>query len=318
MCSSDLKNANSKNVTKNDSVKIEINSGEQIPKNLIPGISDISIIKKDANNVPLYVTANTDKWNSTPSAYKLTDKITKNVEFVIQYERLINGIEYTIEFVDKATGAQLTAPIFGWGSEGQIIKSQMELQTEPKQIANYAYKGAASQEFKLERNGKNIFTYQYLTTLGGTETRTITEYYDGGITYEDSTNIIYQQANVVGRSPSTTSNNPSKNETKPLDTNTDVEEESSIDGNDQDKMNEGDNIEEDNKQESQTDGEVEEKETIIVDEPEAPLSPGIQEKVTVLPIISCIFIGIVIILAIVWFIVRGKKKVEEDSEKESD
>lgn len=233
------------------------------------------------------------------------DHVTRNQEFVIEYGRLVDGIEYTVEFVDNATGVQIADPIFSWGSMG----NPTEYYTA-KSIGNYALTGTASRRIESLSDTDKVLQFRYNSTLTG-ETTTDTTYVttDGGVENitETQQNPIYQtlpaeapvaaQAATGGRGIGGGENT------------TTIEEE----GTALEDTPEGDTSEE-----GVAPGSDENADETTIDEEELPLAPGMDQSVNIAAVIAVMLGGIALILAVVWMIARRRIAVIEDQDHDHD
>ena len=124
------------------------------------------------------------------------ETVSKRSEYVVQYGRLADGVEYTVMFVDAASGEQVALPEIAMGNVGDTVSYTA------KQVPDY--KLDSEQEVSLvlgEDSSRNIITFTYSSDkVSGVEETVRVEYVDGGTTteYHERENIIYNEAAVAG------------------------------------------------------------------------------------------------------------------------
>lgn len=91
---------------KTGSITITVEKEATIPK--IPTVSDITL--KDSS---YYVKAGS--WEPTQVV------VTKSATYVVKYDMLNNGKEYTIRFIDSGTGEEVASPIISMANVGEQI-----------------------------------------------------------------------------------------------------------------------------------------------------------------------------------------------------
>ncbi|MGN0485459.1 MAG: hypothetical protein ACI4HI_18115 [Lachnospiraceae bacterium] len=94
-------------------------------------------------------------------------KLEKNEECVLDYGVLVNPVEYQIQFVDTESKTPLTAPIIGYGNEGDRISYT------PLPIEGYTTQ-EQTETIKLKKNEPNKLIFSYKSTLQAqTETKVV-------------------------------------------------------------------------------------------------------------------------------------------------
>lgn len=91
---------------KTGSITITVEKEATMPK--VPTVSDITL--KDSS---YYVRAGS--WEPTQVA------VTKSATYVVKYDMLNNGKEYTIRFIDSGTGEEVASPIISMANVGEQI-----------------------------------------------------------------------------------------------------------------------------------------------------------------------------------------------------
>lgn len=233
------------------------------------------------------------------------DRVTRNEEFVIEYGRLVDGIEYKVEFVDNATGIQIADPIFSWGSNG----GASEYYTA-KAIANYALVGDTSRRIDTLSDTEKVLQFRYNSTLsGGSSTNTTYQTTDGGVENitETQQNPIYQT--VPAEAPVAAQAATGGRGTGGGEDTTTIEDEGTA--LDETPAEEG-------ADEATTPDSDEDIDETTIEEEELPLAPGMNQPVNIAAVIAVMLGGIALILAIVWMIARRRIAVIEDQENDHD
>ena len=231
--------------------------------------------------------------------------VTRNAEFVIEYGRLVDGLEYKVEFIDNATGVQIADPIFSWGSDGGSTGVYTA-----KSIANYALIGDANRSIEALSDTNNVLQFRYNSTLsGGSSTNTTYQTTDGGVenVTETQQNPIYQtvpaQAPVAAQAATGGQGAGGGDDTTTIDEEgTALEDTPVAEGEDEVVTPESD----------------ESSDETTIEEEELPLAPGMNQPVNIAAVIAVMLGGIALILAVVWMIARRRITVIEDHENDHD
>ena len=234
--------------------------------------------------------------------------ITRNEEYVIQYGRLVDGVEYKVEYVDNATGVPIADPKFAWGNDGAATPA-----TYAKSISNYALASGSPQTLMLDKNAAfNTITFRYNSTLtGGTTTNTTYQTADGGTETINETqqNPIYQA--VPGAAPvaavATTGG------TGGAGTTVIGEEETALEATTPEADTEDEAIQGDTDAAEDT----QDTEEATIEEEEVALAPNANQPVNVAAVAAVMLGGIAVILAVIWIIAR-RRTAGIDDQNDSD
>lgn len=128
-------------------------------------------VQKDANGIIQYQTAGFGDLATVSGA------VTADADYVMQYNVLVDGVQYEVHFVDAASGAEIAPVQYGQAAAGEQL-----LFTAPT-VADYALQGASQQTLTLAQGGTNEIRFAYTSTRTGntiinTETTTNTVYID--------------------------------------------------------------------------------------------------------------------------------------------
>lgn len=118
--------------------------------------------------------------------------ISKNTEYVLDYERLINPVSYTVSFIDRESKEQIAAPKIVYGNAEETIT------VLPVEMADYT-PTESSKTLKLEKGKENTATFEYnYTGHVDTITSTVTKVIPGTTRTETIVNEIEETVIVPG------------------------------------------------------------------------------------------------------------------------
>ncbi len=141
-------------------IPVTVSSLENAALKDIPTASDIAT--QDAT----YVVGTS--W--TPASHA----VTGNATYVVQYNRAVNTVEYTIKYVDATTNQDVSSPIIARGNEGETITGTAAI------VDQYSY-DVESKTMKLtSKASENVMTFYYTSTA--TPSSTVTNVLPGGTT----------------------------------------------------------------------------------------------------------------------------------------
>lgn len=118
--------------------------------------------------------------------------ISKNTEYVLDYERLIDPVSYTVSFIDRESKEQIAAPKIVYGNAEETIT------VLPVEVADYT-PTESSKTLKLEKGKENTATFEYNYT-GHVDmiTSTVTKVIPGTTRTETVVNEIEETVIVPG------------------------------------------------------------------------------------------------------------------------
>ena len=98
------------------------------------------------------------QWNET-----VEETVTKNADYVPQFGRLVDGIEYQVKFLIQGTETSVYPPVFNRGNVGDEL-SFTDLTSIPVSAgAYYILQGAATRPLVLDADSdKNILIFEYV------------------------------------------------------------------------------------------------------------------------------------------------------------
>lgn len=118
--------------------------------------------------------------------------ISKNTEYVLDYERLIDPVSYTVSFIDRESKEQIAAPKIVYGNAEETIT------VLPVEMADYT-PTESSKTLKLEKGKENTATFEYnYTGHVDTITSTVTKVIPGTTRTETVVNEIEETVIVPG------------------------------------------------------------------------------------------------------------------------
>lgn len=139
-------------VTKNGAIKVTVPSGMAAP-------TAPTYIQAQSG----YFVKNSASWGPTGEA------VDRNTDYVVDYGKLVDGVEYTVKYVDSVSGESI-APVYI--AQANIGESRSV--TAPAQIvisggAVYNLTSAGTLELVLDADSsKNVFTFSYTLAPSGT------------------------------------------------------------------------------------------------------------------------------------------------------
>lgn len=119
------------------------------------------------------------------------EKVTKNLDCVVDYGKLVDGVEYRVSYVDSASGASIAPAYAAYANAGES-----RTVTAPEQIvisggSIYNRVGDAQKTLVLSADAsKNVFEFKYTAAPDEENETVITEYVDGGVIYVTETVIV--------------------------------------------------------------------------------------------------------------------------------
>lgn len=118
--------------------------------------------------------------------------ISKNTEYVLDYERLIDPVSYTVSFIDRESKEQIAAPKIVYGNAEETIT------VLPVEMADYT-PTESSKTLKLEKGKENTATFEYnYTGHVDTITSTVTKVIPGTTRTKTVVNEIEETVIVPG------------------------------------------------------------------------------------------------------------------------
>lgn len=271
-------------VTKNGAIKVTVPANEAVPSapNYIQ--SDEGYFVKDAS-----------VWG--PAAGETVDR---NMDFVVDYGKLIDGVEYTIKYVDSASGESIAPVYIGLANAGE-----KRTENAPKQIvisAGTVYQLASGETLEkvLDADStKNVFTFSYKMATRETVEQEIINYVDGDTITSTETNT------------STIDNG-----TTTIPTNTPAAQEQGGGAGGNAEGENGDNttiIDDEQVPLASSDSEEANTDTMVdIADEDVPLAGLEQEhKATMLTVVAGVFAASAVAAAILWLCFKRKKTAEK-------
>lgn len=170
-------------VTKNGAIKVTVPAGAAMPQ------------------APVYIQAETGYFVKDTTIWGPTSQnVDKNMDFVVDYGKLVNGVEYTVEYVDAESGESI-APVRI--AQANIGESRTE--TAPAKIVIsegtvYNLISEATMTKVLDAAAENnVFTFKYKMAPRETVVEEIVNYVEGEtvVVTETVTTVIDNGTTVV-------------------------------------------------------------------------------------------------------------------------
>ena len=110
--------------------------------------------------------------------------VDRNLDFVVDYGKLVDGVEYTVRYVDASTGESIAAPYTAYANIGDEISPVAPATLTTSDNGVYHLQGSASAQLTLSDDaGKNVVEFKYVNDYNpGSEVQEIVNYEDGGVT----------------------------------------------------------------------------------------------------------------------------------------
>lgn len=251
--------------------------------------------------------------------WAISGNVDHNMECVVDYGKLVDPVNYEIEFVDMQSGAQVSAPVLGYGNAGDVIECT------PVGVSNYATTDApVSITLQAGKDNKVTFSYESTSapeTIVQTDVVTTTNVVTTQTTATDNTNTQAQTTNTpaqasqqqdAGQPAGTTTID---DDAVPLGNGTTDEDADQADAEDakdaQEQEDETVEIEEDEVPLNDT---VKEKKSVEIEDEATPLNDGVQQKtkgpvqMILLAMIACLLIAVAVLLVMI----RQKKNANRE------
>lgn len=252
------------------------------------------------------------------------EKVTKNVDYVVDYGRLTDGVEYTVKYVDEESGESIAPFATAYGNIGDTITVTAPAVITTSDAGNYVLTSEAAQELTLTADAaNNVITFKYVYSYDpGTVTEDVTVIIPGDtvVTTETVTTYVDGEAVVV---PGATVIDGGQDADDDADANQDAEQ----DDEDQDAENQDDEDQgavdiEDEDTPLSDGGEGEDAEdtedvTVNIEDEESPL--GILDSdggINTAVIWASVFGVAAFALAIIWLQSRRKKSEVTEEEQQ--
>jgi len=127
--------------TASGNIKIVVPAGSNMPD--VPTAADVNL---GSNAAKYYVSSG---WEPTQA------EVTQNVTYVVSYGAIVNGVEYTVRYVDAATGNDVASPVIAIGNVGDTMSSTA------KTISGYTYDGYNKSMVLTADAASNVLTFNY-------------------------------------------------------------------------------------------------------------------------------------------------------------
>lgn len=153
-------------VTENGAIKLTVRKGAAVP--VAPGAG---YVETEAG----YFVRNASQWGAGAD-----ETVIKNVDYVVDYGKLVNGVEYTVKYVDAVSGTQVAPVAIAYGNAGDTVEISAPAGITISGAARYYLQGAARQEMMLSQDSaKNVLTFTYGAEPSTVEVNEIVEYEEG-------------------------------------------------------------------------------------------------------------------------------------------
>lgn len=129
------------------------------------------------------------------------ETVRKNVDYVVDYGRLIDGVEYTVKYVDEESGESLAPFATAYANIGDTVTVNAPATITTSNAGEYTLTSDATKELTLVADASSnviTFTYAYQYNPGTvTEEVTVTVPGDTVVTTETVTTVVNNGTTVV-------------------------------------------------------------------------------------------------------------------------
>lgn len=157
------------------------------------------------------------------------EKVTKNVDYVVDYGRLIDGVEYTVKYVDEESGESLAPFLTAYANVGDTIEVSAPATIVTSDAGQYVLTSEATQELTISADAEEnviVFTYAYdydpgtvtedvvVTVPGDTvvNTETVITYVDGEPVVQPGAVVIDDEDTPLDNTPDDDANADNQDE----------------------------------------------------------------------------------------------------------
>lgn len=144
-------------VTENGAIKVKVAAGSNMPA------------------APAYILPE-EGYCVRPWGPDQGETVTKNVDYVVDYGRLTDGVEYTVTYVDDQSGEAVAPPAAGYANIGDTVAANAPATVTNSGAGIYYLTGVQSQEIILSGDADAnviVFTYTYRYDPGTTTTEIV-------------------------------------------------------------------------------------------------------------------------------------------------
>lgn len=222
--------------------------------------------------------------------------VTRNQDFVMDYGKLTNGVEYTVKFVDAESGDSIAPSATAYANIGATVSYTAPESVITGEYGQYQLTSEATLSIELtDKAEDNVLTFTYANQYNpGTTEKTVITYKDGGTVVDYETVRMEQEGEgTVVVQPAADNNNPATDNTA-ADPNT-ADDTVMIDEEETPLADSTEPIEDKG-----------DKDTVLIDEEEIPLAAGIEDVIHPMVMVA-VCVGVVVILLGAYWIFKRKQ-----------
>jgi len=127
--------------TDSGNIKIVVPAGSHMPD--VPTAADVDL------------GTNADRYYVSSGWEPAEETVTKNATYVVSYGAIVNGVEYTVRYVDAATGNDVASPVIATGNVGDSMSFTA------KTLSGYTYDGYSKSMVLTASAAGNVLTFNY-------------------------------------------------------------------------------------------------------------------------------------------------------------
>lgn len=168
-------------VTDHGAIKLSVKKGAGVPK--APGTEYVQ------TKTGYFVKA-VSEWGAAAG-----ETVDRNLEYVVDYGKLVDGVEYTVSYIDDTSKSSIAPIAIAYGKVGDRVEN-----TAPSVITisggtKYLLQGSATKNMTLTADStENVLVFPYSKEPTGTKVNEIVQYEEGDIV------VVTQRVTVSGES----------------------------------------------------------------------------------------------------------------------
>ena len=169
-------------VTENGAIKVYVPAGEIMPE------------------APRYIVAQEGYFAKSATVWGpvVGEEVTKNCDYIVDYGKLVNGVEYIVRYLDSADDSPIAPMAVAYGNAGDEINVEAPDKIVISSATTYNRNGESAAKLILDpqEDAENVITFYYTAAPFGVVSE--------NITYEDAAgDVVYvnEYVTVPGQAP---------------------------------------------------------------------------------------------------------------------
>lgn len=146
-------------VTGLGAIKVEVEAGAPVPRIFATDV----VVPEDENGEVLYFAKSETEWGPKSGA-----KVDRNMDFVVDYGKLIDGVEYTVEYVDSVGDSIAPSKIVQANADEEMtVTAPSQIVISGATVYNLSSAGSITRTLSKDASA-NVFTFEYTLAPVGT------------------------------------------------------------------------------------------------------------------------------------------------------